>query len=197
MRGAVTRTSRVRLDERLSRGCTVWFTGLSGSGKTTVAVRAEEILIGAGRPAYVLDGDDLRSGLNADLGFAMADRTENLRRIAHLALMMAEAGLVALVPVISPMHEHREVARQLHEDAGIDFLEVHVDTPLAICERRDTKGLYARARAGEIIDLTGIGSPYEAPDRPDLRLAPPSDVDTHVAELLAVLGAARLQRSAG
>jgi len=185
----------VGLDDRLSRGCTVWFTGLSGSGKTTVAVRAEEVLIGAGRPAYVLDGDDLRSGLNADLGFAMADRTENLRRIAHLALMMAEAGLVALVPVISPMRAHRAVARQLHDDAGIDFVEVHVDTSLAICERRDTKGLYARARAGEIIDLTGIGSPYEVPDRPDLRLSPPSDVDSHVAQLLSVLNAA--QRSAG
>ncbi len=158
--------------DRLTKGRTVWFTGLSGSGKSSVAVLAERILLEHGCPAYILDGDNLRQGLNADLGFSMADRAENLRRLAHVAAVMADAGLTVLVPAISPLAEHRELARSVHEDAGLEFFEVFVDTPLADCERRDPKGLYARARRGEITHFTGIDSPFQRPKNPDLRLTP-------------------------
>jgi len=157
---------------RLTKGCTLWFTGLSGSGKSSIAVLAEKVLLEKGIPAYILDGDNLRHGLNADLGFSMADRAENLRRLAHVATLMAEAGLTVLVPAISPLAEHREHARDVHRDAGIEFFEVFVDTPLADCEQRDPKGLYARARRGEITHFTGIDSPYQRPKNPDLRLTP-------------------------
>ena len=168
----VRHQSLVAAGERLTKGRTVWFTGLSGSGKSSVAVLAEQILLEHGCPAYILDGDNLRHGLNADLGFTMADRAENLRRLAHVATLMADAGLTVLVPAISPMEEHRELARKVHSEAGIEFFEVFVDTPLADCERRDPKGLYARARAGEITHFTGIDSPYQRPKNPDLRLTP-------------------------
>ena len=158
--------------DRLTKGRTLWFTGLSGSGKSSVAVLAEQTLLERGCPAYILDGDNLRHGLNADLGFSMADRAENLRRLAHIATLMADAGLTVLVPAISPLEEHRDLARAVHEQAGIEFFEVFVDTPLADCERRDPKGLYARARAGEITQFTGIDSPYQRPKNPDLRLTP-------------------------
>ena len=156
--------------DRLTRGRTVWFTGLSGSGKSSVAVIAERMLLELGCPAYILDGDNLRHGLNADLGFSMADRSENLRRLAHVATLMADAGLTVLVPAISPLREHRELARTVHGDAGIEFFEVFVDTSLMECESRDPKGLYARARRGEITHFTGIDSPYQRPKNPDLRL---------------------------
>ena len=168
----VRHQSLVAAGERLTKGRTVWFTGLSGSGKSSVAVLAEQTLLEHGCPAYILDGDNLRHGLNADLGFTMADRAENLRRLAHVATLMADAGLTVLVPAISPLEEHRELARKVHSDAGIEFFEVFVDTPLADCERRDPKGLYARARAGEITHFTGIDSPYQRPKNPDLRLTP-------------------------
>ena len=168
----VRHQSLVAAGERLTKGRTVWFTGLSGSGKSSVAVLAEQSLLEHGCPAYILDGDNLRHGLNADLGFTMADRAENLRRLAHVATLMADAGLTVLVPAISPLEEHRELARKVHSDAGIEFFEVFVDTPLADCERRDPKGLYARARAGEITHFTGIDSPYQRPKNPDLRLTP-------------------------
>ena len=168
----VRHQSLVAAGERLTKGRTVWVTGLSGSGKSSVAVLAEQTLLEHGCPAYILDGDNLRHGLNADLGFTMADRAENLRRLAHVATLMADAGLTVLVPAISPLEEHRELARKVHSDAGIEFFEVFVDTPLADCERRDPKGLYARARAGEITHFTGIDSPYQRPKNPDLRLTP-------------------------
>ena len=168
----VRHQSLVTAGDRLTRGRTVWFTGLSGSGKSTVAVLAEKMLIEKGCPAYILDGDNLRHGLNADLGFAMADRAENLRRLAHVATLMADAGLTVLVPAISPLDEHRELARKVHDENGIGFFEVFVDTPLADCERRDPKGLYAKARRGEITHFTGIDSPYQRPKHPDLRLTP-------------------------
>jgi adenylyl-sulfate kinase len=154
------------------RGATVWLTGLSGSGKSTVAVEVERRLVEAGRPAYVLDGDNLRHGLNADLGFGDDDRAENVRRVSEVARLLADAGVVALVPVISPFRAGRARARALHEDAGLPFLEVFVDTPLETCEARDPKGLYARARAGELRGLTGVDAPYEPPERPDLVLHP-------------------------
>jgi len=159
-------------EQRPSRGATVWFTGLSGSGKSTVAVEVERLLVEAGRPAYVLDGDNLRHGLNADLGFSDDDRAENVRRVSEVARLLADAGVVALVPVISPFRVGRARARELHEAAGLPFVEVFVDTPIEICEARDPKGLYRRARAGELAGFTGIDSPYEAPEAPDLVLRP-------------------------
>jgi bifunctional enzyme CysN/CysC len=158
--------------QRLTAGATVWFTGLSGSGKSTVAVECERLLIEQGRPAYVLDGDNLRHGLNADLAFGAADRTENIRRVSEVAKLFADAGVVALVPVISPYRADRDRARAIHDTAGLRFVEVFVDTPIDVCEQRDPKGLYAKARAGEIRGFTGIDDPYEAPEHPDLVLRP-------------------------
>jgi adenylyl-sulfate kinase len=158
--------------DRPSAGATVWLTGLSGSGKSTVAAVVERSLVAVGRPAYLLDGDNLRHGLNADLGFSAADRTENIRRVGEVARLFADAGVVALVPVISPYRADRDRVRAIHDDLGLPFLEVFVDTPLSLCEERDPKGLYAKARAGEIRGFTGIDDPYEAPADPDLRLTP-------------------------
>ena len=151
-------------------GCTVLFTGLSGSGKSTLAYEVEKVLIESGRAAYVLDGDNLRLGLNGDLGFSPEDRAENVRRVTEVACLMAEAGLVALVPLIAPYHADRDAARTRHQARGVKFFEVFVDTPLEVCEARDPKGLYARARAGEIKDMTGIDAPYERPNNPELHL---------------------------
>ncbi len=158
--------------DRPGRGATVWLTGLSGSGKSTVAVVLEQLLVGAGRPAYRLDGDNLRLGLNADLGFSAEDRDENVRRAGEVARLFADAGVVAIVPLISPYRRGRDHARRIHLEAGLPFLEVFVDTPLAVCEARDPKGLYARARAGEITGFTGIDDPYEAPVRAEITLTP-------------------------
>ena len=155
-----------------SAGATVWFTGLSGSGKSTVAIEVERQLLAAGRPCYLLDGDNLRHGLNGDLGFSAADRDENVRRVAEVARLFADAGVVALVPLISPYRSARDRARQVHEVAGLPFHEVFVDTPIELCEQRDPKGLYAKARAGEIRGFTGIVVPYEAPLAPELVLRP-------------------------
>ena len=185
----VRHQSLVTAGERLTQGRTVWFTGLSGSGKSSVAVLAEQSLLEHGCPAYILDGDNLRHGLNADLGFTMADRAENLRRLAHVATLMADAGLTVLVPAISPMAEHRELARTVHTEAGIEFFEVFVDTPLADCERRDPKGLYAKARAGEITHFTGIDSPYQRPKNPDLRLTPEHTAAQLAEQVVALLEA--------
>lgn len=151
-------------------GVTVWLTGLSGSGKSTIAHRMEERLVASGRAGYVLDGDNVRHGLNGDLGFSPQDRTENVRRVGEVARLMADAGLVVAVPVISPYRADRARARAAHEAAGIPFVEVWVATPLEECERRDPKGMYARARAGELSDFTGIDAPYEEPAHPDLTL---------------------------
>jgi bifunctional enzyme CysN/CysC len=149
-------------------GCTVLLTGLSGSGKSTLAYAAEKALVAAGRNAYVLDGDNLRFGLNADLGFSPEDRVENVRRVTEVARLMADAGLIALLPIIAPYEVDRAAARKRHDESGIRFVEVFVDTPLEVCEERDPKGLYARARAGEITGMTGIDAPYERPVEPDL-----------------------------
>jgi bifunctional enzyme CysN/CysC len=153
-------------------GATVWFTGLSGSGKSTVATEVERLLVADGQPTYLLDGDNLRLGINADLGFTTADRDENIRRVGEIARLFADAGVVALVPVISPYRSGRDRARAVHEGAGLRFLEVFVDTPIEECERRDPKGLYAKARRGDIKNFTGIDDPYEAPLSPDLVLRP-------------------------
>jgi bifunctional enzyme CysN/CysC len=158
--------------DRPEPGATVWFTGLSGAGKSTVAAEVERALVRAGRAAYLLDGDNLRHGINADLGFSAEDRTENIRRVGEVARLFADAGVVALVPVISPYRADRDRARAIHLSVGLPFIEVFVDTPLDVCEARDVKGLYARARAGEIAGFTGIDDPYEPPEHPDLRLTP-------------------------
>jgi bifunctional enzyme CysN/CysC len=150
----------------------VWFTGLSGSGKSTVAAEVERQLFASGRPAYLLDGDNLRHGLNGDLGFSTADRDENVRRVSEVARLFADAGLVALVPLISPYRAARQRARAMHVAAGLGFVEVFVDTPLRLCEQRDPKGLYRRARAGGLAGFTGIDDPYEPPLEPELVLRP-------------------------
>ncbi len=158
--------------ERLAghRGGVVWFTGLSGSGKTTLARLLDRRLYAEGRRTFLLDGDAVRTGLTADLGFSAEDRAENLRRFTEVARLFAEAGVLVLVSAISPFEASR---RQAKERIGADrFVLVHVATPLEVCESRDPKGLYARARAGEIPDFTGISSPYEEPRAPDVRIEP-------------------------
>ncbi len=187
----VRHKSLVTTEDRLSRGRTVWLTGLSGAGKSSVAMLVERKLLEKGVPAYVLDGDNLRHGLNADLGFSMADRAENLRRLAHVATLLADSGQIVLVPAISPLAEHRAMARKVHDDAGFEFFEVFCDTPLKECERRDPKGLYAKARAGEITHFTGIDSPYQRPKAPDLRLTPdrsPDEMAQQVIDLIESRG---------
>jgi bifunctional enzyme CysN/CysC len=152
------------------RGATLWLTGLPGAGKTTIAGALEERLVERGCHVYVLDGDNLRHGLNSDLGFDAAARAENVRRAAEAARLLADAGAIVIVSLISPYQADRARARAIHDDAGLAFLEVFVDTPLDECERRDPKGLYARARRGEIRGFTGVDDPYEAPEAPETRL---------------------------
>lgn len=148
--------------------CVVWFTGISGAGKSTIANRVEQRLHAFGCHTYLLDGDNIRHGLNGDLAFSAAERAENIRRIAEVARLMADAGLIVLVAVISPFRAERRVARVLLPPG--EFIEVFVDTPLAVAERRDPKGLYKKARRGELRDFTGIDSPYEAPQEPELHI---------------------------
>jgi bifunctional enzyme CysN/CysC len=170
-----------------TRGATIWLTGLSGSGKSTIAAALEQQLITRGLPAYMLDGDNLRHGLNGDLGFTEADRAENVRRAGEVACLFADAGMIAIVPLISPYVADRQRVRARHEAGGLRFIEVFVDTPLEECERRDPKGLYAKARAGELKHFTGIDDPYEAPTDPDLHLVPgpsPEEAASRVAALL-------------
>jgi len=176
----------LRRERRPTTGATIWLTGLSGAGKSSVAAEVERLLVESGRPAYLLDGDVLRLGLNAGLGFGAADRTENVRRTAEVAKVLADAGVVAVVALISPYAADRAAARATHELAGLPFVEVFVDTPLAVCEDRDPKGLYAKARAGVITGFTGIDDPYERPDAPDLVLRP--DDGSPVAAAALVMG---------
>ncbi len=177
--GAVTR------EQRKTQGMTLWFTGLSGSGKSTVAVEVERRLVAAGQPAYILDGDNLRHGLNAGLSFSPEDREENVRRVAEVAKILADAGVVAIVSLVSPYREHRDAARAIHDVDGLPFLEIFMDTPLEVAEARDPKGLYAKARAGEIPEFTGVSAPYEAPMRPDLLLRP-SDGDVEALAAIVI-----------
>lgn len=187
--GEVSAEDRARLLGQV--GCVVWLTGLSGSGKSTLARRLERRLLEAGRIAYVLDGDNVRHGLNADLGFAAEDRTENIRRIAEVARLFADAGVIAVTAFISPYRDDRRRARQLLDDGR--FVEVFVDTPLETCRQRDPKGLYAKAQAGEIRNFTGLDAPYEAPETPELHLKTDAvDVDTTVEPILRYLQEHRL-----
>ncbi|MFM9924914.1 adenylyl-sulfate kinase [Variovorax sp. H27-G14] len=165
----------------------IWLTGLSGAGKSTIAGQLHQRLSAQGLASCVLDGDRLRTGLNADLGFSEADRIENVRRVGEVAKLMAEAGLIVLVAVISPYREQRRLARGLFAEG--EFVEVFVDAPLLECERRDTKGLYAKARRGELKNFTGIDSEYQAPEAPELRLSTVEmDAQTCVALVLRRLG---------
>ena len=168
-------------------GVTVWLTGLSGSGKSTVAREVEVKLIQSGRAAYVLDGDNLRHGINADLGFSKDDRVENVRRVGEIAKLMADAGLVVLVPVIAPYEAGRRRVRGEHQKAGLGYVEVFVDTPIEICEERDPKGLYARARNGEISGMTGVDDPYESPTDAELTIDTSRMSTEEAAELILAL----------
>jgi len=171
-------------------GATLWFTGLPGAGKSTVAAAVEERLLQAGQPAFLLDGDNLRHGLNGDLGFGEDARRENVRRTAHVARLLAESGTVALVSLVSPYAADRETAATLHAADDLSFIEIFVDAPLELCEQRDPKGLYARARAGELEGLTGVGAPYEAPANPDLVLGTDGEtVEEEVERVMAMLAA--------
>jgi adenylyl-sulfate kinase len=164
-------------------------TGLSGSGKSTIAHRCEIAIVEAGRPAYTLDGDNIRHGLNADLGFTADDRTENVRRVGEVARLMADAGIIVFAPLISPYADGRQTVQKQHYDADIAFYEVHISTPLEVCEERDTKGFYVMARTGEIADFTGISAPYEAPEHPDLTIDTSIvTLDDAVTQILAVIG---------
>jgi adenylylsulfate kinase len=180
----VTRAERERLLGQ--RGVTVWLTGLSGSGKSTIAVGAERELVRRGRLAYVLDGDNIRHGLNKNLGFSPADRTENIRRIGEVAKLFTDAGVIAMTSFISPYRSDRDGVRALL--APGDFVEVHVAATVETCESRDVKGLYQKARRGEIPEFTGISAPYEAPARPELVLdTNRHSVEESVASLVAYL----------
>ena len=183
--GDVSRADRVGLTT--GPGATLWFTGLSGSGKSTVATAVERRLVADGRAAYRLDGDNLRTGINGDLGFSRQERLENCRRVAEVARLFADAGLIAIVAVISPYAESRELARRIHDEAGLPFVEVFMATPAEVCAVRDPKGLYAKASTGTLESFTGIDDPYEVPDDPDLTIEPSVPVDGAVDLVLAAL----------
>jgi adenylylsulfate kinase len=166
--GHVTREERAGLLKQ--QGATLWFTGLSGSGKSTIAFTLEHALVQQGNLAYVLDGDNIRHGLNKNLGFSAADREENIRRIGEVAKLFADCGVIAMTSFISPYRKDRDAVRALHEAGKMPFIEVHVNTPIATCEQRDPKGLYKKARAGQLKNFTGIDDPYEAPEKPELTI---------------------------
>ena len=170
------------------KGATLWFTGLSASGKSTIASALEQHLVSEGVHCYRLDGDNIRMGLNKNLGFSAEDRAENIRRIGEVAKLFADSGCVALTSFISPYRKDRDLCRALHDKDGIAFLEVFVDTPIGVCEQRDPKGLYKKARAGEIKGFTGIDDPYEAPEKAELILKPETmSVEESVRACLALL----------
>ncbi|BCI78417.1 adenylyl-sulfate kinase [Mycolicibacterium sp. TY66] len=174
------------------RGATIWFTGLPASGKSTLAVAVERALVESGQVAYLLDGDNIRHGLSDDLGFSAGDRAENIRRVGHLARLLADSGVVALASLVSPLKSDRDTARELSSVAKLPFIEVYVSTPRTECERRDPKGLYARAKAGELRGLTGVDAPYEPPENPDLVVdTTGADIDTLVAQVLGALNTLR------
>ncbi|MGH8461244.1 MAG: adenylyl-sulfate kinase [Stenotrophobium sp.] len=184
--GSVSREDRYRLLGQ--RGATLWFTGFSGSGKSTVACALEETLAARGHLSYRLDGDNIRLGINRNLGFSAADRTENIRRIGEIAKLFVDTGVIALSSFISPYRADRDQARKEHEDAGMTFIEVFVDCPLAVAEGRDPKGLYKKARAGQIKHFTGIDDPYEAPEHPEIHLhTDRMTLEQEVATLIAAL----------
>jgi adenylyl-sulfate kinase len=170
-----------------THGATVWFTGLPGAGKTTIASALELRLLQQGRGAYLLDGDRLRSGICADLGFTRTDRDRNVRRVGDLARMLADAGMVAVVALVSPYEATRRAVRDQHDADGLTFVEVFVNTPLQLCTERDPKGMYAQASAGVLHNFTGVDDPYEPPLAPDVELNPGLAVAEAVARVLRTL----------
>src|SRR3954470_21487175 len=166
--GHVGRPEREKL--LAQKGATLWFTGLSGSGKSTIAFTLEHALVQQGRLAYVLDGDNIRHGLNKNLGFSAADREENIRRIGEVARLFADCGVVTMTSFISPYRKDRDGVRALHVESKLPFIEVYVSTPIETCEQRDPKGLYKKARAGQLKGFTGIDDPYEEPLKPELTI---------------------------
>ncbi len=193
--GEVTRQERGQLLKQ--KGATIWFTGLSGSGKSTVAVALEKVLHSRGHLVYRLDGDNVRLGINKNLGFSAEDRAENIRRIGEIAKLFVDAGVIVLSSFVSPYRADRDVVRKLHVDGGMDFIEVYVEVPLAEAEKRDPKGLYKKARAGLIKNFTGIDDPYEAPDAPELVLhTDQMTLETEVEALLKLLDTCGIVRAA-
>jgi adenylylsulfate kinase len=184
--GDVTREERrANLGQK---GVTVWMTGLSASGKSTIAVALEKVLLARGKHAYRLDGDNIRFGLNKNLGFSAKDRAENIRRIGEVAKLFSDAGLITVTSFISPYRRDRDLVRKLHEDAALPFVEVYVECPIDEAEKRDPKGLYKKARAGELKGFTGIDDPYEAPERAELVLRTDRlSITDSVGELLTAL----------
>ena len=180
--GEVTREDRYKVLGH--KGATLWFTGLSGSGKSTVAVALENALTARGKLCYRLDGDNIRLGINKNLGFSAEDRTENIRRIGEISKLFVDTGVIVLSSFISPYRSDRDVVRSLHDADNMDFIEVHVDCALAEAEKRDPKGLYKKARAGEIKGFTGIDDPYEAPAKPEVHLHSDQMTLEHEVELL-------------
>lgn len=181
---SISRQDRERLNGQ--KGKVIWLTGLSGAGKSTLANALDEALYRQGKRAYILDGDNIRHGLNKDLGFTQADRVENIRRVAEVAKLMLDAGLIVITAFISPFRSEREMARAL---IGNDrFMEVFLDTPLEVCELRDPKGLYRKARSGELPNMTGIDSPYEAPQQPDVCIDHSLDLADAVSLTLCAAG---------
>jgi adenylylsulfate kinase len=184
--GEISRSDRYRILGQ--KGATLWFTGLSGSGKSTVAVALEKELTKRGRISYRLDGDNIRLGINKNLGFSAEDRSENIRRIGEIAKLFVDTGVLALSSFISPYRADRDAVRALHAAAGMEFIEIYVDCPLIEAERRDPKGLYKKARAGEIKNFTGISDPYEAPEQAELVLKTAEmNLDDEVNAIIALL----------
>lgn len=184
--GGVSRERRWRALD--TSGATVWLTGLPASGKSTIGTALEQRLVGDGRFAYLLDGDNLRHGICADLGFSAADRERNIARAGELALLFGDAGGIAIVALVSPYAAARAAVRERHARSGLRFVEVFVDTPLEVCAARDPKGLYARARAGDLHGFTGVDDPYEAPSRPELTVTDQVAIPDAVDAVLTVLG---------
>lgn len=187
--GDINRAERAELLKH--RGATLWFTGLSGSGKSTIAVALEGVLYDAGVLCYRLDGDNIRLGINKNLGFSAEDRTENIRRVGEVSKLFVDAGMVVLSSFISPYREDRDRVRAIHEMSGMPFIEIFVDCSLDAAEARDPKGLYKKARAGEIKNFTGIDDPYEAPEHPELHLH--TDKQTLAEEVQMILELLRAQ----
>ena len=182
--GKITREDREKLMGQ--KGATIWLTGLSGSGKSTIAVDLEHALIENGHAAYILDGDNVRHGLNKNLGFSPDDRSENIRRIGEVAKLFTDAGIITVTAFISPYKEDRDEARALQNEG--EFIEIYVKCPVEVCEERDTKGLYKKARAGEIKEFTGISAPYEEPDKAELVLdTSTQSVEDSTRQILAYL----------
>ena len=192
--GVINRDDRGKLLNQT--GATLWFTGLSGSGKSTIAVALEQALYARGHLCYRLDGDNVRMGINRNLGFSAEDRKENIRRIGEVSKLFVDAGVIVLSSFISPYREDRDLCRQLHLEAGMDFLEIHVDCSLEVAEQRDPKGLYKKARAGEIKNFTGIDDPYEAPEQPEIHLSTDkSSIEEEVQTILNELQRRNICRS--